>query len=137
MSRESRSASAPPLAQDAAQRPALLGPALAAPSVRAAALQPLGSVRPLHQMRLRSIGRVVRVDAVAAGQPAERARQLADIGFVPGESVSVLARAWPGADPLVVAVGQSRFALRRVEAACVLVGEPSPEPVPGSPSQRA
>jgi ferrous iron transport protein A len=35
--------------------------------------------------------------------------------------VSVAARAWPGGDPMVVRVGLSRFALRRVEAACVRV----------------
>jgi len=50
-----------------------------------------------------------------------RAQQLADIGFVPGEGVSVVARAWPGGDPLVVRVGQSRFALRKAEADCVFV----------------
>jgi len=64
---------------------------------------------------------VERVDAAGAHQPAERAAQLADIGFVPGEIVSVLARAWPGGDPLVVRVGHSSFALRRAEAACVQV----------------
>ena len=61
------------------------------------------------------------VDAAAAGQPADRAGQLADIGFTAGETVTVLARAWPGGDPLVVRVGASRFALRRAEAACVQV----------------
>jgi ferrous iron transport protein A len=64
---------------------------------------------------------VTRVDARAAGQAPERARQLADIGFVPGERVVVLRRSWPGAGALVVLVGDSRFALRRAEAACVLV----------------
>lgn len=53
--------------------------------------------------------------------PGERAQQLADIGFVPGEGVSVVARAWPGGDPLVVRVGQSRFALRKAEADCIVV----------------
>ena len=32
-----------------------------------------------------------------------------------------MARALPGGDPLVVRVGQSTFALRRAEAACVEV----------------
>jgi ferrous iron transport protein A len=65
--------------------------------------------------------RITAVDPEAAAQPAERARQLADLGFVPGEFVTVIARAWPGGDPLVVRVGHSRFALRRAEAACVRV----------------
>jgi ferrous iron transport protein A len=63
----------------------------------------------------------VRSVQAAGGQAAERARQLADIGFVPGEAVTVIARAWPGGDPLVVRIGHSRFALRRAEAACVTV----------------
>lgn len=49
------------------------------------------------------------------------AERLADIGFLPGESVAVIARGAWGGDPLVVRVGLSSFALRRAEAACVLV----------------
>ena len=46
---------------------------------------------------------------------------LEEIGFIPGEQVKVLARSLPGGDPLVVRVGTSTFALRRVEAACIHV----------------
>jgi len=49
----------------------------------------------------------------------ERARQLEEIGFLPGEKVSVMSRAWPGGDPMVVRVGLSTFALRVAEARCV------------------
>ncbi len=48
-------------------------------------------------------------------------QQLADLGFTPGERAVVMRRGWPGADPLAVRVGSSTFALRRAEAACVLV----------------
>jgi ferrous iron transport protein A len=51
----------------------------------------------------------------------ERARQLEEIGFLPGEQVSVMTRAYPGGDPLVVRVGMSTFALRRAEARCIEV----------------
>ena len=51
----------------------------------------------------------------------ERARQLEEIGFVPGEHVTVMTRGYPGGDPLVVRIGQSTFALRCAEAACVQV----------------
>ena len=44
---------------------------------------------------------------------------LEEIGFVPGELVRLMAKAFPGGDPMVVRVGQSTFALRRAEAACV------------------
>lgn len=46
---------------------------------------------------------------------------LEEIGFLPGERAMIMARALPGGDPLVVRVGNSTFALRRVEAACVQV----------------
>jgi ferrous iron transport protein A len=50
----------------------------------------------------------------------ERARWLNEIGFVPGEPLMVMIRAY-GGDPLVVRIGASTFALRRSEAACVRV----------------
>jgi ferrous iron transport protein A len=46
---------------------------------------------------------------------------LAEIGFLPGERVRVIARGAPGGDPLVVRIGDSTFALRKAEAACVQV----------------
>ena len=49
-------------------------------------------------------------------------RWLEEIGFMPGERVMLMARGALGGDPLVVRVGQSTFALRRAEAACVHVG---------------
>lgn len=91
---------------------------LAAASSTSPVTPPAG-VMALDRLALQQSARVWRVDAAAAGQPAERARQLCDIGFVPGEWVTVLGQAWPGGDPLVVRVGSSRFALRRAEAACV------------------
>ncbi|MCB1995157.1 MAG: ferrous iron transport protein A [Burkholderiaceae bacterium] len=61
--------------------------------------------------------RAVRSPAMAV----DWGRWLAEIGFLPGEAVTLLSRARPGGDPLVVRVGQSTFALRRAEAACVTV----------------
>jgi ferrous iron transport protein A len=61
---------------------------------------------------------VVATVAVPPGSP-EWARWLEEIGFIPGEQVVLMARAALGGDPLVVRVGQSTFALRRAEAACV------------------
>lgn len=49
------------------------------------------------------------------------ARRLADLGFVPGETVRITASGPVGADPLLVQVGFTRFALRRSEAARVRV----------------
>ena len=58
---------------------------------------------------------------VAPNQAPEWAQWLEEIGFIPGERVCVIARGAPGGDPLVVRVGLSTFALRRKEAACVLL----------------
>jgi ferrous iron transport protein A len=60
---------------------------------------------------------VLRVEAPA--DSPEWSRWLEEIGFLPGERVCLMARAIPGGDPMVVRVGQSTFALRRAEAACV------------------
>jgi len=47
--------------------------------------------------------------------------RLRDLGFVPGMHCEVTARMWPGGDPMVVRIGGSTFALRRVEAAAIRV----------------
>jgi len=49
------------------------------------------------------------------------AQRLADLGFVPGESVRITAFGPVGQDPLLVQIGFTRFALRRSEAHRVLV----------------
>jgi ferrous iron transport protein A len=47
-------------------------------------------------------------------------QRLEELGFLPGERVSVLRHGLVG-EPLVVRVGHATYALRKVEAACVLV----------------
>jgi ferrous iron transport protein A len=67
-------------------------------------------------------GRVCRVLSVQApDQLPDWGRWLAEIGFLPGEQVTVTTRSVWGGDPMVVRIGQSTFALRRAEAACVQV----------------
>lgn len=44
------------------------------------------------------------------------ARRLRDLGFVNGEPVCVVAAGPLGAEPLLVQIGYTRFALRRAEA---------------------
>ena len=55
------------------------------------------------------------------------AQRLRDLGFVAGEPVRLVARGPLGADPLLVQIGYTRFALRRAEAARVTV---APEATP-------
>jgi len=69
-----------------------------------------------------AIGQALIVQQVHAPESApEWQRWLEEIGFVAGEQVTLMARGLPGGDPLVVRVGQSTFALRRAEAACIEV----------------
>ena len=49
------------------------------------------------------------------------ARRLRELGFVAGEQVEVLAAGPMGAEPLLVQVGFTRFALRRAEAGRIVV----------------
>ena len=77
----------------------------------------------LDQIPLSSVWRVAHVRAATAEGEAhgERVRQLEEIGFLPGEPVSVLSRGVWGGEPLAVRVGLSTFALRRDEARCIEV----------------
>jgi ferrous iron transport protein A len=47
--------------------------------------------------------------------------RLRELGFVDGEPVKVVGRGPIGADPLLIQIGFTRFALRRSEAARVMV----------------
>lgn len=75
-------------------------------------------------MRLSELSRfqtavVELVEAIS--EPDAIAQRLGDIGFVPGETVRITATGPIGADPLLVQVGFTRFALRRTEAARVII----------------
>ncbi|MDT8998979.1 FeoA family protein [Paucibacter sp. APW11] len=75
---------------------------------------------PAFTLASATLGHAHRVHRVSAPAYApEWSQWLEEIGFVSGEHVSVLARGLPGADPLVVRIGQSTFALRQAEAACI------------------
>ncbi len=62
------------------------------------------------------------VDHIAHERPSDPiAARLRDLGFVQGEPIRLTARGPFGASPLLVAIGATRFALRRQEAARVMV----------------
>ncbi len=65
--------------------------------------------------------RVVGVVATAPDVPPDLTRRLADLGFLPGEHVQVLARGPLGGEPVAVRVGTATFALRRLEADCIRI----------------
>lgn len=54
------------------------------------------------------------------------ALRLEDLGFVSGEPVRVISHGPFGGDPIVVQIGYTRFALRRREAARIVVAVEQP-----------
>jgi len=73
-------------------------------------------------------GASARVVSVATGDskaPAEVGRRLAELGFLPGEAVRIVARGLMARAPIAVRIGTGTFALRLFEAACIRV---CPEP---------
>jgi ferrous iron transport protein A len=56
-----------------------------------------------------------------AADDRELVLRLAEIGFVPGEAVRVVATGVPGREPLAVRLGHTTFALRRHEASFIRV----------------
>ena len=70
-------------------------------------------------MRLTELPRrkAAHVESVEDRAPNDAiARRLRELGYVAGEQVEVLAAGPLGAEPLLVQVGFTRFALRRAEA---------------------
>jgi ferrous iron transport protein A len=65
----------------------------------------------------------VREDLQSLGDEAQStiSRRLLELGFIPGETLEVVAELWPGGDPMAVRLGNTLFALRRREAGSVLV----------------
>jgi ferrous iron transport protein A len=84
--------------------------------------------RSLTDLPIGASGQVAAVNANGRHVPAELARRLADIGFLPGERVRIVARNVFSGEPIAVRVGTGTFALRKFEAACVTI-EPDPHAV--------
>jgi ferrous iron transport protein A len=91
-------------------------PAAASPHIR------------LTDLRIGAGARVVSVGAADPGAPAELGRRLAELGFLPGEAVRIVARGLMARAPIAVRIGTSTFALRLFEAACIRVCPEHPLP---------
>jgi ferrous iron transport protein A len=82
----------------------------------------------LHRLRPGTAARVVSVSAVDAAAPVELGRRLAELGFLPGEMVRIVARGLMARAPIAVRIGTGTFALRLFEAACIRVCPEQPQP---------
>jgi ferrous iron transport protein A len=84
-----------------------------------------GAVR-LADLATGAPARVVAVSATDAGSAdsgasAGLSRRLAELGFLPGERLRIVARGFLGREPIAVRIGTGTFALRLFEAACIRV----------------
>jgi ferrous iron transport protein A len=89
---------------------------------------PAAEAAPGSSMRLADLktGAQARVVSVTAGgdDAPDLGRRLAELGFLPGEKLRIVARGLLSREPIAVRIGTGTFALRLFEAACVRV---SPE----------
>jgi ferrous iron transport protein A len=82
----------------------------------------------LTDLGIGTCARVVSVSAADAATPIELGRRLAELGFLPGEAVRIVARGLMARAPLAVRIGTGTFALRLFEAACIRVCPEQPRP---------
>ena len=78
----------------------------------------------LADLAIGAVARVVSVSSLGTGGSIDLGRRLAELGFLPGEKLRIVARGLMGREPIAVRIGTGTFALRLFEAACVRV---SPE----------
>ncbi len=82
----------------------------------------------LTDLSIGTRARVVSVSAADAATPVELGRRLAELGFLPGEAVRIVAKGLMARAPIAVRIGTGTFALRLFEAACVRVCPEQPQP---------
>lgn len=83
---------------------------------------------PVQTLTTWPLRRPAVIHALASAGDADTRRtlyRLIEIGFLPGETVRIVARAGGRGGPVAVRVGGSTFALRAHEAALLCVGAPA------------
>jgi ferrous iron transport protein A len=75
----------------------------------------------LTDLKTGAKARVVSVVPAEGAAALELGRRLAELGFLPGEAVRVVARGLLAREPIAVRIGTGTFALRLFEAACIRV----------------
>jgi len=105
----------------------ILAPTVAAPASRAAPAPEMGGMK-LADLATGAEARVVSVAPADPGASADLGRRLAELGFLPGERLRIVARGFLGREPIAVRIGTGTFALRLFEAACIRVSPELPQP---------
>ena len=95
---------------------------LGAAAANTAARDPTAGAAAGMQLADLATGATARVVSVAAGDGAvDMGRRLAELGFLPGEKLRIVARGLMGREPIAVRIGTGTFAMRLFEAACIRV----------------
>jgi ferrous iron transport protein A len=81
----------------------------------------------LTDLRIGTCARVVSV-APTDDKAPELGRRLAELGFLPGEAVRIVAKGLMARAPIAVRIGTGTFALRLFEAACIRVRPEQSQP---------
>jgi ferrous iron transport protein A len=89
---------------------------------------PAGTDIRLADLDLGTRARVVSISTADVATPVELGRRLAELGFLPGEAVRIVARGLMARAPIAVRIGTGTFALRLFEAACIRVCPEQPQP---------
>jgi ferrous iron transport protein A len=95
-------------------------------STRPASIVPASDI-PLMELEQGRPARVVSVSAADSSAPADAVRRLAELGFLPGEKLRIVARGLLARAPIAVRIGTGTFALRLFEAACIRVCPEQPQ----------
>jgi len=74
-----------------------------------------------------TVARVVSVTSSDPEAPRDLGRRLAELGFLPGEKLRIVARGLLAREPIAVRIGTGTFALRLFEAACIRVCPEQPQ----------
>jgi ferrous iron transport protein A len=90
-------------------------------------VSPANTDIPLMELPSGTPARVVSVSGADSKAPADVGRRLAELGFLPGEAVRIVARGLLARAPIAVRIGTGTFALRLFEAACIRVCPEQPQ----------
>jgi ferrous iron transport protein A len=80
---------------------------------------PGGQVLHLAQLKKGDGAVITGLSSSDGAEQAAMKRRLLELGFAPGERVRVVAESFPRRDPMAVRLGNTTFALRRMEAAMI------------------
>lgn len=104
------------------------------PVLRSVAAAGVSSGMRLADLATGAVARVLSVSAIEGGTPqgsnasVDLCRRLAELGFLPGERLRIVARGFLGREPIAVRIGTGTYALRLFEAACIRVCPEQPLP---------